>query len=199
MINKKSFFPRLKEVRERREALNLTQEELARKSGVSQSTIAKIESQSINPSYEIMRKIFTTLQRVETEREKKVKAKDVMTEEIISVQKDEKMKEAVTAMKKYGYSQLPVLEGEKCVGSISESSVLNLVTQEEKLNGIYEMKVKELMEDAFPRISMDTPLSIVMSLLSHSPAILVTQRGKIVGIITKADLIDIGWKKTQGK
>lgn len=199
MINKKSFFPRLKEVRERREALNLTQEELARKSGVSQSTIAKIESQSINPSYEIMRKIFTTLQRVETEREKKVKAKDVMTEEIISVQKDEKMKEAVTAMKKHGYSQLPVLEGKKCVGSISESSVLNLVTQEEKLNGIYEMKVKELMEDAFPRISMDTPLSIVMSLLSHSPAILVTQRGKIVGIITKADLIDIGWKKTQGK
>ncbi len=44
------------------------------------------------------------------------------------------------------------------------------------------------MDDVFPVINREIPLSAVTSLLQVSAAVLVTEKGKITGIITKADL-----------
>ena len=49
--------------------------------------------------------------------------------------------------------------------------------------------VKEVMEESFPQVSDDAPLSLLSSLLKYYPAVLVQRRGEIVGIITKADLL----------
>ena len=48
---------------------------------------------------------------------------------------------------------------------------------------------KEIMEEAFPQVGEDAPLSVVSSLLQYYPAVLVSRRGKVCGIITKADLL----------
>ncbi|NIQ06028.1 MAG: CBS domain-containing protein [Candidatus Korarchaeota archaeon] len=192
------MFPDLDEVKKRREKLNLTQEELAKRCGVSQSTIAKIESENINPSYETMRKIFMTLEKIKAKRKQDITAEDIMTKEVRRVEKGQKVKEAVELMKEHGYSQLPVYSKGTCIGSISEEIILNLVTEEKNLDTIYESNVGTYMSETFPRINKNTPLSVITVLLKHDPAVLVTQRGETVGIITKADLLKIGYPSEEG-
>ena len=45
------------------------------------------------------------------------------------------------------------------------------------------------MEEAFPQINEDAPLSLITSLLQTYSAVLVAKKGEIIGIITKADLL----------
>jgi predicted transcriptional regulator len=47
------------------------------------------------------------------------------------------------------------------------------------------------MEDAFPQVGEDAPLSLISSLLQTYSAVLVARKGAVVGIITKADLLRI--------
>lgn len=186
------MFPALEDVKKRRKRLKLTQKQLAEQCGVSQSTIAKIEAKTINPSYKIMRKIFTTLQKLEAKQEKKKKAKDCMTPNVVDIDKEDTIQNAVKKMKKHDYSQLPVTSEGQCVGSISEATILKLVAQEEgDFSNIYDKKVKELMNGAFPRVGKNTPLSAITTLLRKYAAVLVTENEEIIGIITKADLLDI--------
>lgn len=190
------MFPDLEALKEKREELNLTQREIAKQCGVSQSTIAKIESGSINPSYKIMRKIFTTLQKIKGKKREERTPDDIMTKEVVGVKEGDRMRTAIEKMKKNDYSQLPVFSKGNCVGSLSEETILRLVAQEKDWNQIFESKVEEYMEDAFPRVSKETPLTVIIELLKHSPAVLITQEGKIVGIISKADLLDIQLQST---
>jgi len=45
------------------------------------------------------------------------------------------------------------------------------------------------MEEAFPQIDEDAPLSLITSLLQTYSAVLVSKKGVVIGIITKADLL----------
>src|SRR3989442_2203001 len=56
------MLPDLDEVPRLRKALGLTQTALARLSNVSQSTIVKIEKKQLNPSYDVVRRVMTSLQ-----------------------------------------------------------------------------------------------------------------------------------------
>jgi predicted transcriptional regulator len=47
------------------------------------------------------------------------------------------------------------------------------------------------MEEAFPQVDEDAPLSLISSLLQVYSAVLVSKKGTAVGIITKADLLRI--------
>jgi predicted transcriptional regulator len=40
-----------------------------------------------------------------------------------------------------------------------------------------------------PRVHASTPVRMVYPLLKDAPAVLVTEKGVIVGIVTKADLL----------
>ena len=52
------MFPKLNEISKKRKILGLTQSELAKLAGVSQSLIAKLESGKIEPSYTKVKTIF---------------------------------------------------------------------------------------------------------------------------------------------
>ena len=54
-------FPPASDIRRMRKAMDVTQTELAKQSGVSQSTIAKIERGRISASYDTVVKLFETL------------------------------------------------------------------------------------------------------------------------------------------
>ena len=45
------------------------------------------------------------------------------------------------------------------------------------------------MDDAFPTVNEDTPLSMISTLLGYEPAVLVTKKGHVVGIITRDGLL----------
>ena len=156
------MLPNLEEIQRRRKLLKLTQKKLALLSGVSQSLIAKIETNRIDPSYKNVKKIFTTL---DLEEEKNIsigKAKDIHNTKIIGIQKSGTVIEASHLMNKHGYSQLIVYEGDIITGSISEENITNFISKEENLESLQNIKVKDIMSSEFPQIEETNPLVLTM-------------------------------------
>lgn len=171
----------LQEIKKIRKKLGMTQTDLANRAGISQSLIAKIESGRIDPTYTKTKKIFNALS--ELERKEEVKAEQIMNEKIISVPPDTSIKEAISKMKKFQISQMPVIDDKKLLGVVSESTILDAL-----LNSKGKM-IGDVMKDQPPIISRSTSIQVISSLLKHYPMIMVSEDGKLVGLITKSDLL----------
>lgn len=181
------MLPSLDEIVRRRKGLGLNQKELASLVGVSQSFVAKVESKKINPSYILTKEIFDTLENLERKREKK--AKEIMHEKVVGIGKDESLSKAAKLMNESGYSQLPVFSDKRAVGSISEKALLDQILKLGDPSKLSKVTVEEVMEEVFPQIDETTPLTVISSLLQYSSATLVTRKGLVTGIVTKADLL----------
>jgi predicted transcriptional regulator len=181
------MLPSLDEVAKKRRLIGLTQQKLAKLAGVSQSLIAKLESKKIDPSYTKVKSIFDALERLQTETE--VRAEEMLQNKVIGVQKIDPVSKAVQTMAEYGYSQLPVFDGEHSVGSISEKTIIGKVSAGKDLNQVSKLAVGDVMEEAFPQVGEDAPLPLISSLLQVYSAVLISAKGKVVGIVTKADLL----------
>jgi predicted transcriptional regulator len=184
-------FPEVTEIKVMRKTLDITQTELSRLTGVSQSTIAKLENASINGSYETVVRLFQALEEEANRRRAGKKAIDVSSKEIISIQASVKVKHATEIMRQSGYSQLPVFDGERPVGSISEYGILALLRDGTSMEEASERSVRSIMSEAFPLVNEDTPLETVTSLLSSSSAVLVGKKGRVTGIITSSDVLKL--------
>lgn len=171
----------LEEIKKIRKKLGLTQTELANRSGVSQSLIAKIESGRIDPTYSKTQKIFAALS--DLERKEEIKAEQIMTAKLISVAPSDSIKEAISKMKKSQISQLPVIDNHKLIGLVSESTILDAMINSKGSH------VQDVMQEAPPIVSKTTSIQVVSSLLKHFPMIVVSEEGKLVGLITKSDLL----------
>ncbi len=171
----------LVEVKKIRKKLELTQTQLANRAGVSQSLIAKVESGRIDPTYSKTKKIFSALS--ELEKKEEIKAEQIMTNKIISIQPDTSIKEAINKMKKFQISQMPVIEEHKLIGLISESTILDTL-----LNSKGD-KVRDVMQEAPPIVSKTSSSQVISHLLRHYPMVLVSDEGKLIGLITKSDLL----------
>jgi predicted transcriptional regulator len=183
-----SMLPALEIIPERRRKLGITQSQLAELAGVSQSYIAKLEAGNIEPSYVKVKALFEALDRLE--QKKQVTAGEIMNHSVVGIQKETAIADAIEKMRKNGFSQLPVMDGERSVGSISEGTLLDHMLASRK-NESQAKIVSEIMDEPFPQVGEDTPISLVTSLLKFYPAVLVQRRGIIVGIVTKADLLGI--------
>ncbi len=181
------MLPELDAIAARRKRLGLTQSKLAELTGVSQSYIAKLESRRIEPSYRRIKAILEVLESLEQRSE--MRASEVMTQDVVSVQVNDPVQKAVDLMRSHGFSQLPVLDGDKPVGSISERTIIERMIYGEDRGTIPRRPVSEVMDEAFPQVGEDAPISLLTSLLRVYPAILVSRRGKMIGIVTKADLL----------
>ena len=171
----------------RRRALGLTQTQLAELAGVSQSYIAKLEANKIEASYNKVRAIQEALGGLE--RGIETKAGEIMTTEIVSVQKDAPVQEAVSLFWAHGFSQLPVLDGDRPVGSITERTIIDRIVNAQGEGNVAERPISEIMDDPFPQVGEDAPISLVANMLRIYPAVLVHGKERVAGIITKADLL----------
>jgi len=171
----------LEEVKKVRKKLGLTQTELANRAGVSQSLIAKIESGRIDPTYTKTQKIFSALS--DLEKKEDIKAEQLMTAKIISIAPNDSIKDAITKMKRFQISQLPVIDTHQLVGLVSEATILDAMLNSKNAS------VKEIMQESPPIVSKATSIQVVSSLLRHFPMVIVSQEGKLVGLITKSDLL----------
>ena len=172
----------LSEIKIIRKKMGLTQSELAKKANVSQSLIAKIESDKIDPTFSKAKKIFQTLSDLENKEE--IKADEVMKKNIVSISPNDNIKNSIQKMKKYNISQMPVIEDNKAIGLISESILLDALMEEKG------KKVADIMEDTPPIVSKNSSIKVISSLLQHYPMVLVSESGKLIGLITKADLLE---------
>jgi predicted transcriptional regulator len=99
--------------------------------------------------------------------------------------------DALGKMDDLGLTQIPVLEEGRAVGALRENRVLaKVVRNRELLNS----PVSEVMEASFPTVDVDASSSEVTRRLQTSPAVLVEEYGRIIGIITRHDVLDLRLK-----
>ncbi len=173
------------EIRMLRKRHNLTQSQLAKLAGVSQSLIAKTEAGLLDPSYSNFRRISEVLEGLGDEKE--LKAGEVARGRIISAGRNETLSEAVMKMKQHGISQLPVMEKGSAIGLLAETNVIESIHAGKDVK---KLKVADVMGDAPPTVPEKTPLKVVTELLRVSPLIVITDRGKPKGVVTKADVLN---------
>lgn len=111
---------------------------------------------------------------------------DEDTPHLISVAPDHLVGDALQMMNSYGLSQLPVLESGNSVGSLREGRLMSKLL---KNRDLMKSPVSEVMEKGFPVISEDVSVEQAAKYLKDSPAILVEEYGRIVGIITRYDVL----------
>ena len=107
---------------------------------------------------------------------------------LISISPDTLIGDALKLMNERGLSQLPVLEDGKAVGSARESHLMARLLDERSL---LNEPVRAVMDEAFPVVSETVDVERAMKYLKESPALLIEEYGRIVGIITRHDVIDI--------
>lgn len=179
--------PTPEELRSRREALNMRQTELAKRAGISQSMVARIEAGNVDPRVSTLNKIITILNSAEP---KKMRAAQIMHAPVISVQPQDAISRAVDIFEKNNISQLPVIERGVAVGCISESVIVKAIEQQ-RLHRTHLFFVKDFMEASFPTVPPDMDVETVINILQQNHAVLVVEGRAVKGVITKHDLISL--------
>ncbi|MBO4302591.1 CBS domain-containing protein [Methanosarcinaceae archaeon] len=178
--------PTPEDLKRRRIELGLTQSELARRAGVSQPLIARIELGDVDPRLSTVSRICSAFDAAE--KEQQLPVCDIISSTVISVRPGQSVEEAVSIMNRYGFSQLPVIENGLPVGSISEDLIVRSIAGNKH---VAHMVVSDLMAESFPTVPRTTPVPVVSRILERSPAVLVLEKGIVIGVITKSDIMKI--------
>ena len=179
--------PNPKELRARREVLGLKQTELARRAGISQSMVARIEAGSVDPRVSTLNKIIVVLNSAEP---KKITAAQIMHTPVLSVPPQASISQAVEIFGKNNISQLPVIERGVPAGCISEAVIVKAIEQQ-RLHKTHMFMVRDFMEPGFPTVPPDMDVETVINILQQNHAVLVVDGRVVMGVITKHDLISL--------
>jgi cystathionine beta-synthase len=107
--------------------------------------------------------------------------------EIITASPMDRVRDVIGRMKAHGISQLPVTEGGKLIGAVAEVDLLRyLVNGEHSLDSA----VGPLVESDYATVSPRTSIENLQGVLNDARMAVVTDDEKIVGVVTKIDLID---------
>jgi cystathionine beta-synthase len=106
---------------------------------------------------------------------------------VVSVAPGASVRQALGLMSLHDVSQLPVMDGPNCVGSVSDWSLSQKSLENSKL---LDATVSEVMDSPFPVVAGDQPVDSVVKLLSKAnPAVLVRENGTVHGIVTRSDML----------
>jgi predicted transcriptional regulator len=157
----------------------LTQKKLAELVGVSQAHIAKIEQGKVDPRLSTVNKILQVL----TESKEK-KCRDLMTKEVLFARPNDSILKVSEIMMRHAISQMPVIDGHRVVGTITEESIIRKLG-----SNIAGEKVENVMDPPLPMVSEETSINVIRPLLERRQGVLVMRNGKVVGIITRSDFL----------
>ncbi len=175
------------ELKHKRIALGLTQSNLAKRAGVSQPLIARIEAGDVDPRLSTLKKIIDVFNDIEKE---DIFIRDIMNMDLISVSPEESIDTAVHIMEKHNISQIPVIQNGNSVGSISEDVIVRSMAGK-KASFISHMKIGDMMGDSFPTLPPKTDIKTASYMLENHPAVLVMEKGKVTGVVTKYDILKL--------
>lgn len=174
------------QIRRARRTLEMTQHDLARAAGLSQSLVAKIEQGKANPSYQAVRDLF---QALESSRAAQEQTAGELMQSVIAADPAEAVGKALLRMKKHGFSQMPVLDLGRPVGALSERTVLEAIEQGSDVAAVRKKRVADLMGESFPTVQETTGRRVLVELLREHEAVLVMRKGRVVGVVTRTDLL----------
>jgi cystathionine beta-synthase len=110
---------------------------------------------------------------------------------LLSVAAADPLRRALELVRQYDVSQLPVLDGDRVVGTVYDAEIMKRVLDDPTA---LDRPVRELMEPPLPIVGKDEPVTRVAQLLKqkHSSAVLVAGNGGgPSGILTRLDVISL--------
>jgi acetoin utilization protein AcuB len=125
---------------------------------------------------------------------------DWMTKKVFTVSPDSSISDAVKLTKEKGIKHLPVVKGDKIKGLLSDRDIKEYVPSKATIFDVYElhyylvkMKVKSVMKTNIVTTSPDTPVeeAALIMLDKNIGCLPVTDRNKLVGIISDRDLFQV--------
>jgi cystathionine beta-synthase len=115
--------------------------------------------------------------------------KDGDTPSVVSIAAGATVRQALRLMTLHDVSQLPVMDGESCVGSVSDWSLSAKSLENTKL---LDATVSDVMEAPFPVVDATQSVDAIAKLLSKAnPAVLVRSAGRMAGIVTRSDVLQV--------
>lgn len=107
--------------------------------------------------------------------------------DLVTVTSDTSVGEAIKILNNQGISQIPVVDGEAYVGSLTDSKLLHQLIDNPSMK---TEPVSKIMDKPFQFISIHDTLDVLSSLIDkNNKALLVRDRLNQVHIITRADLL----------
>lgn len=129
-----------------------------------------------------------------------MKVKDLMTKEIISVDKDVDLKRVLDLMKKHDITKIPVLEDKKVIGVITDNIIAyKLGSIRKRAISTSRLHASSVTEKNIAKISPDTNLREILKTVGDpGPTMLfIHDKDKLIGVLTKADVLPlVNSKKT---
>ena len=90
-------------------------------------------------------------------------------------------------MKEHGISQVPVLDGGRLSGLVSELDLLNFLL---KNPGKMDTPIDELIEADYATVTPRTKIRLLKNIFNDAKLVCVLDKDDLVGVITKIDLIE---------
>lgn len=106
---------------------------------------------------------------------------------LVTCSPDEPVSAALSKMSEYNISHLPVIEDNKSKGQIDEAELMSKLLENPE---IINKKVSDVMNKPMPVVDEQDDIKAAIKSLKKSPAVLVTEYGNIVGILTRYDVLD---------
>lgn len=115
-------------------------------------------------------------------------SKDATAPAIVSVTPGATVRQAIRLMALHNVSQVPVMDGAVCVGSVAESQLTSRSLADAK---VLDQTVSDVMDQPFPVVEAEAPVDSVAKLLSKSNrAVLMRKNGVVQGIVTRYDVLE---------
>ncbi len=187
------YFPTGTDLKKRRELLKLSQKQVvarlaARGLHIRQPYLSKIEGEKAEPAYRLVRELVGVLDEYENAKTEETLAGSYHTRPVVA-QAEENVAEAIRKIRKNGFSQLPVYRKGKSVGRLTDAMLLSAERRYGK-TGARQKHVSQIMGPPYPALNIGTPKSEAELMVENIGAVLVEKEGKIVGIITREDLLN---------
>jgi acetoin utilization protein AcuB len=125
-------------------------------------------------------------------------ARDLMTRELLTIAPDDPLHSLEEQMEKLRFRHLPVVDGNKVVGLLTESDLLHASssylseTAKQRNELIHKLPAKRIMRHEFVSVRPTEPLSAVAALMwkTRAPCVLVTDDdSNLLGILTQGDFV----------
>jgi CBS domain-containing protein len=131
-----------------------------------------------------------------------MKVKDIMTTDVVTVDKDVDLRHVMKLMKKHDITKIPVLDDKKLIGMITDNNIAYKLGSI-KTKGIpaARLHASSVTDKKIECINPDTDLKTVLKKVGKTgPTMLcVTDDSNLLGVITKADLLPLVKSKKQLK
>jgi cystathionine beta-synthase len=109
------------------------------------------------------------------------------TTKLLTVSPKQTVAEAIDLMKKYDVENVPVMNGEGIIGSLSEGGLFNKILSDPEIK---DHTVESVMEQEYPMVSFDMPVEKLSKLISkQNGAVLSKDEVGNYHIVTKYDII----------